>query len=78
MANREDSDLRTHYDFSGGVRGKHADRFSGACTVVTSEDDETFTLAAEDESALLDAMAEGDGGEVISADEFFRKSTRDD
>ena len=78
MANREDSDLRTHYDFSGGVRGKYADRFSGGCAVVAPENDETFTLGTEDESALLDAMAEGDRGEVISADELFRRSARDD
>jgi len=46
--------------------------------VVAPENDETFTLGTEDESALLDAMAEGDGGEVISADELFRRSARDD
>ncbi len=62
MANREVSKLRAQYDFSGGVRGKYADRFSGACTVVASENDETFTLGTEEESALLDAMAEGDRG----------------
>jgi hypothetical protein len=37
--NREDTDLRSHYDFSGGVRGKYADRFSSGCTVVVLDPD---------------------------------------
>jgi hypothetical protein len=37
--NREDTDLRSHYDFSGGVRGKYADRFSDGCTVVVLDPD---------------------------------------
>lgn len=36
---KEDVELRPHYDFSGGVRGKYADRFSGTCTVVVLEPD---------------------------------------
>lgn len=38
-ANQEDVELRPHYDFSGGARGKYADRFSGTCTVVVLEPD---------------------------------------
>ena len=37
--NQKDTDLRPHYDFSGGVRGKYADRFSGGCTVVVLDPD---------------------------------------
>ena len=37
-------------------------------TVLASENDEAFSLGPEEESALLSAMAEGDHGEVISAD----------
>jgi len=47
-------------------------------TVLASEDDETFRLGPDEESALLDAMAEGDRGEVISAEELFRKLGQDD
>lgn len=37
-ANQAD-DLRPHYDFSGGTRGKYVDRFSDGCTVVVLEPD---------------------------------------
>lgn len=49
-----------------------------AVTVLAPEDDETFTLGSEEEAALLAAMAEGDRGEVISAEEFLRDLGRDD
>lgn len=42
-----------------------------AVTVLAAEGDETFTLSPEDEAALLAAMAEGDRGEVVSAEEFL-------
>jgi hypothetical protein len=29
-----DSEMREEYDFSGGVQGKYADRFSGGSTLV--------------------------------------------
>ena len=47
-------------------------------TVIAPEGDETFTLRAEDEAALLEAMAEGDRGEVVPAEEFFRELGLDD
>lgn len=43
-------------------------------TVLAPEEDETFTLSPEAETALLAAMAEGDRGDVISAEELFRHS----
>jgi len=43
-----------------------------AVTVLSPEGDETFTLSPNDETALLVAMAVGDRGEVISAEEFLR------
>ena len=49
-----------------------------AVTVLVAEGDETFTLDPEDEAALLAAMAEGDRGAVISAEEFFRQLGRND
>lgn len=33
------SDLRDHYDFSGGVRGKYAERFAAGTNVVVLEPD---------------------------------------
>lgn len=42
-------------------------------TVLATENDETFTLGPKDEAALLAAMAEGDRGEVVSAEEFLRE-----
>ena len=36
-------------------------------TVVAPEDDETFELSGEDESALLESMAQADRGEVVPA-----------
>jgi hypothetical protein len=47
-------------------------------TVLAPEGDETFTLGPEDEAALLAAMAEGDRGDVISAEEFLRDLGQDD
>ena len=47
-----------------------------AVTVLAPEGDETFTLDAEDETALLAAMAEGDRGDVVSVEEFFRDLER--
>lgn len=47
-------------------------------TVLAPEENGTFTLTPEAEAALLVAMAEGDRGDVISAEEFFRQSERDD
>ncbi|HMB54071.1 MAG TPA: hypothetical protein VKU40_12200 [Thermoanaerobaculia bacterium] len=35
----EDLDMRPHYDFAGGVRGKYVDRFADDCTVVVLEPD---------------------------------------
>jgi hypothetical protein len=40
-------------------------------TILTPEAGETFELGPEDEVALLEAMAQGDRGEVISAEELL-------
>lgn len=47
-----------------------------AVTVLAPEGDETFSLSPEDEAALLAAMAEGDRGEVVSAEEFLESLGR--
>ncbi len=40
-------------------------------TVLMSEDGEGFMVGPEEEAALLSAIAEGDDGDVISADELL-------
>ena len=38
-AKRADDDMQDHYDFRGGVRGKHAARYSAGSNVVRLDDD---------------------------------------
>ena len=45
-------------------------------TVLAPENEKTFTLGPEDEAALVEAMAEGDRGEVVSAEDLFRSLGR--
>lgn len=45
-------------------------------TVLAPESDETFTLGPEEEAALLEAMAEGDRSQGVSAEELFRSLRR--
>ena len=40
-------------------------------TILTTEAGETFALGPEDEAALLESMAQGDRGEVISAEDLL-------
>lgn len=49
-----------------------------AVTILAPEGDETFTLGAAEVEALLAAMAEGDQGDVISAEELLRDLGRRD
>ena len=55
----EDLDLRPHYDFSGGVRGKYVGRFSGSCKVVELEPDvaEAFPDAESVNRTLREVIA---------------------
>lgn len=54
-----DRDMRPHYDFRGGVRGKYVGRFAGTCTVVELEADvaEAFPDAASVNETLRDVIA---------------------
>jgi hypothetical protein len=45
-------------------------------TVVVREDDETFELGPEDEAALVGAIDEADGGDVVPADEVLGRLRR--
>ena len=45
-------------------------------TVIASEAGTSFELGADDEAQLVEAIAEADRGEVISADELFRRLSR--
>lgn len=44
--------------------------------VITRETDEEVQLSPEEESDLLEAIAEADRGETISADELFARVDR--
>ncbi len=59
----EDVEMRASYDFSGGVRGKYANRFSPQCTVVMLDPDvaEAFPDGASVNAALRRAMAGREG-----------------
>jgi hypothetical protein len=52
--------MRPEYDFSGGVRGKYAQRFSRGCTVVVLDPDvaEAFPDAASVNQTLREVLAE--------------------
>ena len=45
-------------------------------TVLTPEPDEEVRLSAEEEADLLEAIAEVERGETISAEELFRRLDR--
>lgn len=51
---RKDPDMRPEYDFSGGVRGKHAARYAAGTNVVVLDPDvaATFPNAAAVNEAL--------------------------
>ncbi len=55
----EDLDMRPHYDFSGGVRGKYVERFAGVCTVVVLDPDvaEVFPDAVSVNETLRELIA---------------------
>ena len=57
-----DTEMRPEYDFSGGVRGKYASRFSRGCTVVVLDPDvaEQFPDAASVNETLREVMAHRD------------------
>jgi hypothetical protein len=46
-------------------------------TILVHEDDETFELGADDEAALLAAIAEADRGDGLSASEVFSRTSND-
>lgn len=45
-------------------------------TILTPEPDEEIHLSADEEAELLEAMAEADRGETISAEELFARLDR--
>ena len=52
--NQPDADMLPEYDFTGGVRGKYADRFAKGCNVVVLDPDvaRIFTDAESVNQAL--------------------------
>jgi hypothetical protein len=65
-AEQDDRDLemREEYDFSGGVRGKYADRFSEGSTIVVLEPDvaAVFSDADSVNEALRGLIQQGSKG----------------
>jgi hypothetical protein len=65
-AEQDDRDLemREEYDFSGGVRGKYADRFSEGSTIVVLEPDvaAVFSDAEAVNEALRGLIQQGSKG----------------
>lgn len=59
-----DPDMRDHYDFSGGVRGKYAGRFSEGSTLVVLDPDvaAVFSDAASVNEALRGLIQQGAKG----------------
>lgn len=47
-------------------------------TILTREPDKEVHLSAEEETELLEAVAEADRGDTISADELFARLNRND
>jgi hypothetical protein len=60
----QDLEMREEYDFSGGVRGKYADRFAEGCKLVVLEPDvaEVFSDAASVNEALRGLIQQGSKG----------------
>jgi hypothetical protein len=60
----QDSEMREEYDFSGGVQGKYAGRFSEESTVVVLDPDvaEVFSDAASVNEALRGLIQQGAKG----------------
>jgi hypothetical protein len=59
-----DSEMREEYDFSGGVQGKYAARFSEGSTAVVLDPDvaEVFSDAAAVNEALRELIQQGAKG----------------
>jgi hypothetical protein len=62
---KHEDDLRPEYDFSGGVRGKYADRFAEGTNVIVLDPDvaKSFKTSKEVNDALRRLKRLADGGE---------------
>lgn len=45
----------------------------GSTVTILVPDERTFTLSAEEEAALLEAIAEADRGELLDAEDVFQQ-----
>ncbi len=45
----------------------------GSTVTILVPDERTFTLSAEEEAALLEAIAEADRGELLDAEDVFKQ-----
>jgi hypothetical protein len=53
------------------VEGESLDE--GAIVTILVQDERTFTLSKEDETALLESIAEADRGELLDAEDVLKK-----
>ena len=53
------------------VEGESLDE--GAIVTILVQDERTFTLNKEDETALLESIAEADRGELLDAEDVLKK-----
>ena len=59
MANQEDLDMLDEYDFSGGVRGKYAQRYREGTNLVRLDDDVAAMFPTSEEvNAVLRTLGE--------------------
>ena len=59
----ENDEMRSEYDFRGGVRGKYADRYARALTVVVEREGDGFVSLCPE----LDVASQGDTVEEARA-----------
>jgi predicted RNase H-like HicB family nuclease len=60
---RDDDEMRAEYDFSGGVRGKYAERYRQQLSVVTERERNGFVSLCPE----LDVASQGDTAEEARA-----------
>jgi predicted RNase H-like HicB family nuclease len=62
-AHRDDDEMRAEYDFSGGVRGKYAERYRQQLSVVTEREGNGFVSLCPE----LDVASQGGTAEEARA-----------
>jgi hypothetical protein len=72
MANQNDPDMLDEYDFSGGVRGKYAERYREGTNIVRLDDDVAAMFSSSEEvNMILRSL-----GEIIRKHEKISPANR--